>query len=603
MSRFSRWVVFCLAALAFLAPLKFGTPVNLQSLVTPPEDFWDWAVHGSWPNQIGMLFAIGALVWLVLDSERMAARVDLLFFLPLLFLATQLPAALTTIAPQTTADTLISFAVNVLIFYAAAWYVRDGAAAERVFCGLGLAVLIIMVKTLVQYFGELQATREYAATYLDPASVPPDFLERLKSNRAYAWFAGYPNALAGFFVLAFAPTLAWIWVRGRSWAVSVKWLTLMLAGGVMVFCLTLTGSRGGIVAFAAMIMAGLFCLVLRGSQRTRWVVVGLLAVAAVFVMAQRGGLISLRTDSVTARGDYWRGAIAIARDFPWLGTGPGTFGSIYPKYKIAMTEEAQLVHNNFLQMWSDSGIGAFLVFALLWLVALRDAFALARQRVGDAAAIAICAALAGWTVHSLVDFDLYVPGLAMPAFLLLGTLQGLKDVPEAQTVRLRPHGRWVVAGACVAVVGSVWWLEGRTLLATFTHQQSHELQRVNPPAALAAAEQSIRYSPRNAHYHVAAGDLAVEVGKFDDAIRNYRAAIGCDPYRASYHWRLAQALAAMDHSDEILEQLRLAEKLNPTNPRYREDRAAAEESVRQAQPVLLESAPANQELDSSAANQ
>src|SRR5439155_23649667 len=127
----------------------------------------------------------------------------------------------------------------------------------------------------------------------------------------------------------------------------------------------------------------------------------------------------------------------------------------YPKYKTAATEEAQLVHNSFLQMWSDSGVVAFVTFALLWLVALRDAFALARQRAGDAAAIAVCAALGGWVVHSLVDFDLYVPGVAMPAFLLLGVLQGLKELPQVKPVVPRERTRLAVSVICVVAVAAV----------------------------------------------------------------------------------------------------------------------------------------------------
>jgi hypothetical protein len=38
----------------------------------------------------------------------------------------------------------------------------------------------------------------------------------MTSNRVFGPFV-YPNALAGFLVVAFAPVLAWIWVRARGW--------------------------------------------------------------------------------------------------------------------------------------------------------------------------------------------------------------------------------------------------------------------------------------------------------------------------------------------------------------------------------------------------
>jgi O-antigen ligase len=599
MKGFGRWVVFCLAGLAFFAPLKFGTPVTAQSALVPPNAIEEW-IFFAWPQQLATIFAFGALLWLVLDGERLTARVDLLFVLPLCFLVTQIAAAVPSIAPQTTADTLMSFAINTLLFYAAAWYVRDGAAAARIFGALGLATMLVLVIALEQRYGGLQQTREFAALNVDAAHAPPDLLLKLTSNRVFAWFTS-PNSLAGFLVLAFAPTLAWIWVRGRSWVGWMKWLTLVLVGGLMAYVLKLTGSFGGVVAFMAMGAAGIWRLPI--STQRRVTVFGAAVVA--LVIAQQAGLIRFSIESAGARRDYWRGAVQIARDHPWLGTGPGTFGSIYPKYKTASTEEAQLVHNNFLQMWSDSGMVAFLVFSLLWLVALRDALELARQRTGDAAAIAICAALAGWTVHSLMDFDLYVPGVAMPAFLLLGMLQGLKDLPQVRSVTPREQSRLAVGTVCVAAVAGVLWMEGRSLMAGFAHGRARELERRNPAAALAATERSIELAPRNAHYYAAAGDLAVNLGRFEKATQHYRAAIGCDPNRASYHWRLARALAtAGKHDDQVLEQLRLAHALNPTKQLYREDLDRLEESVRQSAPALLESAPTIQrELDSSAASE
>jgi tetratricopeptide (TPR) repeat protein len=412
----------------------------------------------------------------------------------------------------------------------------------------------------------------------------------MTSNRVFGSFV-YPNTLAGYLVVAFAPVIAWIWARARSWNTSVKWATLLIVAGLMVFCLVLTGSRGGFVAFAASVAAGLWCLA-RGRSRhvVTVIAVGLALLVVVFAAGHRHGLIGVGTGSFEARKDYWRGAVAIARDHPWWGTGPGTFGSIYPKYKAATTEEAQLVHNNFLEMWCDSGIFAFIVFAALWLVALRDAFRLARQRVGDSAAVAICAGLTGWAVHSLVDFDLYVPGTALPAFLLLGALQGLKELREISPVAPRGFSRWFLGAVCAVVAVVVFWAEGREVAAGFAHARARELGPLNAPGALAEARRAIALAPHDSRYDVTAGDLAVILQRYDEAIEHYRQAIDNDPYRAGYHWRLARAeMAAHGVSEAAREQLRWAVKLNPT--RY-SHLAEAEESVRQPAPGLLESAPA-----------
>jgi tetratricopeptide (TPR) repeat protein len=366
----------------------------------------------------------------------------------------------------------------------------------------------------------------------------------------------------------------------------------------MMFCLLLTGSRGGFAAFGVMALTTLWCRMPKGDRRLAISAVALAAVlVGAFVFGQRGGLIQFGTKSLEARLDYWRGAVAIVKDHPWIGTGPGTFGSIYPKYKTASTEEARAVHNNFLQIWSDSGVLAFVTFALLWAVGVRDAFRLARQRRGDAASLAICGALAGWTMHGLVDIDLYIPGLALPVFILLGAVQGLKELTRTDVVASRRRVTWLGLGAaCAFLLGAVLWIEGRALAAGFAHAEAQDWERVDPQVALERAQRATRLAHWNSYYYSSLGDIALLAGSRDMAITAYCQAVEGDPYRASYWWRLAQAQAATYGVDKTaLELLERASGLNPTNLRYQQAFLAAKESVRQRPGTLLESGPAKEE--------
>jgi len=594
MKRLKNWFVFGLATVAFLAPLKFGTPVMIQASAPLPQDSFEW-LHFSWPNELVIIFIFAGFIWLVLDRDRMLARVDLLFTLPLFFLLTQALSAPWTICPQATIDTLMLFAAGVLLFYVGAWYVRDGAATAQIFGGLSLATLFVCLLAMRQHFGGLAETRAYAALYVDMAHAPKDFSLRMTSNRVFGSLV-YPNALAGFLVVAFAPTLVWIWVRARGWDARVKWIALVFAGGVMLFCLVLTGSRGGFVAFGVMALTIFACWFSRGERRTALWLAGLVvALVVVFLLGQRAGFLHFGITSLESRLDYWRGAVAIAKDHPWVGTGPGTFGSIYPKYKTALSEEAQVVHNNFLQMWSDSGVLAFVAYALLWIVTVRDSFRLARQRAGDAAAMAVCGALAGWTVHGLADFDLYAPGVALPAFILLGTVQGLKEIPRTDSVTPRRRENWLVGGICAFVLVAVLWIEGRALAANSLYMRAQDLAAVDPLEALNTAKQAADLAPWNSHFKSNVGDMAFLARKPDEAIAAYRQAIEDDPYRASGWLRLAEAKKAAHEMDaEVLQLLHKAVELNPMNKRYSQALATAEESVRQSRPALLESGPAKE---------
>ena len=277
MKRLKNWFVFGLATVAFLAPLKFGTPVMIQAAAPLPRSSAEW-FQFSWPNELIIIFIFAGFIWLVLDRDRMLARVDLLFTLPLFFLLTQVLAVPETICPQATIDTLMLFAAGVLLFYVGAWYVRDGAATAQIFGGLSLATLFVCMLAMRQHFGGLAETRAYAALYIDPAHAPKDFLLRMTSNRVFGSLV-YPNALAGFIIVAFAPTLVWIWVRARGWDARVKWIALVFAGGVMLFCLVLTGSRGGFMAFGVMALTVFACWFRGGERRTAFWLVGLVVTA------------------------------------------------------------------------------------------------------------------------------------------------------------------------------------------------------------------------------------------------------------------------------------------------------------------------------------
>ncbi|HVM60793.1 MAG TPA: O-antigen ligase family protein [Verrucomicrobiae bacterium] len=595
MKRLANGFVFGLAVLAFLAPLKFGAPSIVQWAVPPPADAVE-AIYFTWPNEVAIILVFAGFTWLVLDRERMLARMDLLFVLPLAFLLTQVLASPWTICPQETIDTVLLFAAAVLLFYVGAWYVRDGAATRRIFAGLALSTMFVCIMALQQHFGGLEATREYAATHIDTANAPRDFLLRMTSNRVFGPFV-YPNALAGFLVVAFAPVLAWIWVRARSWDARVKWGALVFAAGVMLFCLLLTGSRGGLVAFAVMALAVLWCLMPRDGRRTAGAVAAFLAgLVVVVALARHGGLLHFGTSSLESRTDYWRGAVQIIKDHPWLGTGPGTFGSIYPAYKTALSEEAEAVHNNYLQMWSDSGVLAFVAFAALWIVALWDAFRLAYHRRGDVAAAAICGALAGWAVHGLLDFELYIPGVALPAFILLGAVQGLKELPKTDTVtarRRRTNG--AVAVACAGLVVAAVWFEARALTAAYGCEEARQLIGIHPLAALEEAREVAALEPWNSRLQSRLGDIALRAGNGEEAIAAYDRAIEGDRYRASRWWQLARAKIAVHGLDgEALQILEETVKLDPTNARYTAALAAAKESVRQSKGALLQSNPARE---------
>jgi len=172
--------------------------------------------------------------------------------------------------------------------------------------------------------------------------------------------------------------------------------------------------------------------------------------------------------SVSARFDYWRAAIQIAKFHPLFGTGPGTFQIPYEKIKRPEAEMARLTHNDYLQQASDSGIPGFLLYtsfiATALLVGARNVLSTSSDLIRHPPPS--IRELRHWDFRhsSFVIRHLSLrfgsgsspgplnassnsapnPSLAWPAFTLLGTCGACGVLPDIEARHLPPKA-WILA--------------------------------------------------------------------------------------------------------------------------------------------------------------
>ena len=191
----------------------------------------------------------------------------------------------------------------------------------------------------------------------------------------------------------------------------------------------------------------------------------------------------------------------------------------------------------------------------------------------------------------------------MPTFILMGILQGLKDLPSVKPVTPRGKEKWAVGLICLGVFGAVLWAEAGALVANYRYGNCEELLGDKQfSAAMTEIEQAVNWSPKNAYYQAVAGNCAYALRRFDEAERFFQAAIRADPFRAVYHWDLARAEMRLERQPlQIEAELRRAVALNPmedcsdpNRPCYRTELEQFEKRLRQSSPPLLESAPAEE---------
>ncbi len=409
-------------ALLGLSLLKFGNPVVLDKLVEPPKDAWEWLLMG-WPVNFAYPLVVGVAVAGLFCLDRRSLARSWAFLLPLPWLGWQLIAAVHTTDTSLTSETVKHFGACVVCFCLGYFCLSGGGQIGLFWAGILCGFVLVLAVGLEQHFGGLEETRRHFQIYVLPTmqEVPPELLKRMASDRIFSTLF-YPNALAGALLLLLPTMLVFVW-RTERWLTTGARLFLVIAlGGVALACLFWSGSKGG---WLLMLLLGLVALLhLRFSRQWKIILVsGILVVGLAGFFMRYARFFQRGATSVGARFDYWRAAADTAKSNAFYGTGPGTFSRAYQRIKRPEAEMSRLVHNDYLQQASDSGVPGALAYSSFVLVALVRGY----KRCGTGRnwlPFSVWLGLLGWSLQGLIEFGLYIPALAWPAFGFMGWLLG-----------------------------------------------------------------------------------------------------------------------------------------------------------------------------------
>ncbi|MCK4401978.1 O-antigen ligase family protein, partial [bacterium] len=409
----------------------------------------------------------------------------------------------------------------------------------------------------------------------------PGVLSRLGINQAFSTFV-IRNALAGYLLLIL-PLCISLFLISKSFYK----LFLGVAAACVIFCLYLTYSKGGWGIFLILVLISiliLICKKFRHKKRLYIVsisaVIGLIIFSAIFLkVVNRTHMVYDTLGSFKVRLNYWKACPCMARNFPF-GSGIGTFGSIYPKYKIPQAEEVQLAHNNFLQLWTEIGTLGVLSFLLIWIMLLKGGWrgsGVTHLNVVKSGMYMGCIA---FLIHSLVDFDFYVPGISMNVWLFIGMMEALriksKEVTEEASRKLSGHkgakiisSIFLVLAICMLSVILV-----RPSIAEIHKDRAIDYLRIKHlKPAEEELETAIRFDKANGQYYFMLGDILRRNGRFEEAIAFYRKAIAHNKYMPHYHFALGKLLIMRSKGNRVIieEGIKEFEKtveLYPTKPFY-----------------------------------
>jgi O-antigen ligase len=419
----SRILAGLFGALLGLALVKFGNPVIMASEIPWPANGWEWLID-AWPAIFGywLLGGVGVVGLLVCHWKKGLPLA--LVAMPLVWLVWEIISATQTEVPRFTSwPTVIHFCSCVVCFYLGLFSLKGAQRFWPFWAGILAGLFLVIYSGFQQHFGGLEETRKYVLTYVypPPAVVPPDLMKKYDSNRIFATLF-YPNTLAGVILMLLPATVAVLWSLRRTFTPGARRLLMGLTAAPMLACMYWSGSKGG---WLLMLVTGFVgAMFLPMERRTKIILAtAVLGLGLAGFGVKNLGYFRKGATSVSERFHYWQAALATAKEKPVFGSGPGTFVKSYALRKKPEWEMARVAHNDYLQQASDSGLPGFLTYAALVVGTLAYTWRRAGLRE-DWVKLAIWLGLLGWALQSLVEFGLYIPAIAWPAFAFMGWLLG-----------------------------------------------------------------------------------------------------------------------------------------------------------------------------------
>src|SRR5450830_290945 len=309
----------------------------------------------------------------------------------------------------------------------------------------------------------------------------------------FAAFFSYPNALAGFLILPICIGVG-MFAFGRRGRERLLGLTGTI---VLMSALVLTGSRGGMIVAAGVLLllpvVGWLCRCVSSRQMAHvavaYGVVAVMVAVSIAVPVSRNRvwkplvqrfaeIVQEVSQGQATTGQNLGGRLQMFRDlgpylraYPVLGSGLGTYSSVYMKFRSQLFFATD-PHSLVVKSLAEGGILGFvlelsMIAVLLWL-----GFRAARLSSNKALTFAVVAGIAGTLIHSCFDIDSMFYAISALCAVLLGSCAGLtmqvgasfwvlgrpvrraaSPVPGAKHVKnSRPRSRtWLGAAGLVAL--------------------------------------------------------------------------------------------------------------------------------------------------------
>jgi len=217
--------------------------------------------------------------------------------------------------------------------------------------------------------------------------------------------------------------------RARAKAAAMLSVALLIFAG-LVCSLSKMGFAAGL---AGLFVMGALAIAGKLQGGRKWLAVAGLGALVLFgfvflpsdaFVANYGGLTSKGPAALEGRGPIWRETLHLIAAYPAFGCGLGNYETAFLRYQTSVVDRVfTYAHNDYLQVASELGAAGFLIAAALLLPVFARPFRAATQgpdRTTRFLGLGCAGAIAAIVLHSLTDFNMYVPANALALAWICG---------------------------------------------------------------------------------------------------------------------------------------------------------------------------------------
>ncbi|MBZ5608258.1 MAG: O-antigen ligase family protein [Acidobacteriia bacterium] len=363
-----------------------------------------------------------------------------------------------SIAPATTSVYLLRIAAYTLVFLLVrelAWHARKRNSMAAVIPLIGIAAIEAALGLAQSVNGEESAHGTYGnknhfAGLLEmvlPLAVV--FGLALVIGRRSRSSPSTSRALSGGAVLALAAIIVGGLVASISKMGYVAGISGLAVMGALALWTSLQGWRRWLAA-AALVVLFVFGLVFLPSDE---------------LMRAFSALASDEWATGEGRFPIFLNALGLIRSYWLVGCGLGNFQTGFLKFQTAIIDrDFTFAHNDYLQLASEIGLVGFVIVMTLMLGVFWKAFAAAtrdQDRLARLLGLGCAGALAAIAVHSLVDFNTYIPANAMVLAWISGIAASLPSRNKSTAHRAVLFRRFaLVLSVALVIYGAAWIVFG-----------------------------------------------------------------------------------------------------------------------------------------------